>query len=205
MMRTRRWSKFTALAIVVMGASLASILTGLSGCGASSSNSIQVLPVSQDQHYSQTVGVEASWYVGYKDLKSLKVASTAAVVGTIAAVAGATVDTKTNSPSTDFTVSIETVVHDPHGRVRGATLLVHQTGGIVNDTLYQMSDDPLFRVGEHVVLFLHEYEPGKFFVEGGPTGRFEVRSGIVSAATTSGVTLPPSISVDDFLAQVRDE
>jgi predicted alpha/beta-hydrolase family hydrolase len=145
--------------------------------------------------------MEASWAVGYTDLKSLKAASDVAIEGTIAAVAGETV--AENIPFTDFTLSIHKVVYDPHGRIHGTTVLVHQTGGIVNNTLNENSDDQLFRVGEQVVLFLHEYDPGKYFVEGGPTGRFEVRSGIVSAASTDGMAVPPSTSIDAFLANVR--
>ena len=204
-MHTRQLSRFNGLALLVIGASLVGVLTGLSGCGeATSSNNAQTLPVSQDQHYSQKITLDASWSTGYKDLKSLKAASTVAVSGTIAAVASATRDTKTNIPYTDFTVSIDKVAHDPNGRVRGTSIMVHQTGGIVNGTLYQFDDDPLFQVGEHVVLFLHEYDPGKYFVEGGPTGRFEVRSGIVSAMSTRGVALAPSTGLDAFLADVRN-
>lgn len=203
-MRTRRLSRSNGLAVLVIGASLVGARTGLSGCGASSTGSVQTLPVSQDQHFSQKVAIDASWSMSYKDLKSLKAASTVVIEGKIVAVASATMDTATNIPYTDFTVSIDKDVYDPIGRVHGATALVHQTGGIVNNTLYQMDDDPLFQVDEHVVLFLHEYDLGKYYVVGGPTGRFEVRSGIVSAASASGVALPPSTSIDAFLAQVHD-
>lgn len=203
-MRTRRLSRSNGVALLAMGASLVGVVIGLSGCGAPSTSRVQTLPVSQGQHYSRQVSIDASWSMSYKDLKSLKAASTAVIEGSIGAVASATVDTATGIPYTDFALSIHNVVYDPHGHVQGATALVHQTGGIVNNTLYQMDDDPLFQVGEHVVLFLHEYAPGKYFVVGGPTGRFEVRSGIVSAASTHGVALPPSTSIDAFLAQVQD-
>lgn len=192
-----------ALALLVTGTSLIGALLGLSGCGGTTSSSTQGLPVSQDQHYSQIVSMDASWSVGYKDLKTLKAASTSIVAGTIAAVAGATLDTTTNIPYTDFTVALDTVVHDPKGRVHGMSVTVHQTGGIVNGVLYQIGDDPLFQIGEHVILFLHEYEPGKFFVVGGPTGRFKVNSDVVSAVTPLGVSVPAATSEAAFIAQIR--
>lgn len=203
-MRTRRLSRSNGLALLVIGASLVGVLVGFSGCGATAASSLQSLPVSQDQHYSHKAAMDASWSVSYTDLKSLKAASTVVIEGNIVAVASATLDTATNIPYTDFTVSIAKVVYDPQGHVHGAAAIVHQTGGIVNDTLHQIDDDPLFQVGEHVVLFLHEYDPGKYYVVGGPTGRFEVRSGVVSAASTRGVALPPSTSIDAFLTQVHD-
>jgi len=191
--------------LLVIGTILVGVVFSVSGCGATST-SVQTLPISQDQHYSQRVDMEASWAVGYKDLKSLKAASDIAIEGTIVAVADETLDTATSTmsiPYTDFTLSTHTVVYDPQGRIQGTTVLVHQTGGIVNNTLYQFIDDPLFQVGEQVVLFLHEYAPGKYFVEGGPTGRFEVRSGIVTAVSTFGLVLPPSTDLNTFLAQIH--
>jgi hypothetical protein len=192
------------LALLVMGTSLVGVLSGLSGCGAPSTGNVLAQAVSPDQQYSQTVALEASWSIGYHDLKSLKAASAVVIEGTISAVARVTLDTATNIPYTDFTVSIDKVVFDPQGRVHGATTIVHQTGGIVNGTLYQVDDDPLFQIGERVVLFLHEYDPGKYYVVGGPTGRFEVRLGIVSAASTGGVALLPSTTIDAFLVQVHN-
>lgn len=178
-------------------------VTGLGGCETTSTHSVQTLPVSQNQGYSQTATIDASWSVNYKDLKSLKAASTVVVEGKITAVAGETLDTATHIPFTDFTLSVDKAVYDPHGHVHGFRVIVHQTGGIVNNTLFQVDDDPLFQVGEQVVLFLHEYAPDMYFVVGGPTGRFEVRSGKVSAGGSTGVTLPSSTSLDAFLAQVN--
>ena len=46
-------------------------------------------------------------------------------------------------------------------------------------------DDPLMQVGDVLILFLHSGEhhgePGKYAVEGGPQGRFIVKSGRVFA------------------------
>ena len=50
-------------------------------------------------------------------------------------------------------------------------ILIHQTGA---QGKQEITDDPVFIVEDKYVLFLHEYEDGKYFVEGGPQGRFMV-------------------------------
>jgi hypothetical protein len=52
-------------------------------------------------------------------------------------------------------------------------VVIHQTGADGQEESI-IAQDPLFRPGEKYVLFLHEYEPGKTFVAGGPDGRFRV-------------------------------
>ena len=50
-------------------------------------------------------------------------------------------------------------------------ILIHQTGA---QGKQEVIDDPVFIVKDKCILFLHEYEDGKYFVEGGPQGRFMV-------------------------------
>ena len=47
----------------------------------------------------------------------------------------------------------------------------HQTGA---QGKQEITDDPVFIVEDKYILFLHEYEDGKYFVERGPQGRFMV-------------------------------
>lgn len=177
----RRYLIGLAVGIVLLGACI-----GLGGCG--------------DQGSSST-GIAASWAVGYHDLASLKKASDVAVAGSIAGIAGQTANGQI--PFTDFTFAIQQVIYDPHQMATGKTLLIHQTGGIVNGQTVSISDDPLFKVGEHDVLFLHQYSPGHFFVEGGPSGRFVVRNGLVSPISGEGVKLSGSVTEADFIAQIQ--
>jgi hypothetical protein len=59
------------------------------------------------------------------------------------------------------------------------TITVHQTGGTVGGETMTVWDDPPLRVGDALVLFLHEYEPGKYYIEAGPQGRFTIQDGLV--------------------------
>jgi hypothetical protein len=144
--------------------------------------------------------VEASWAHVYHDIGSLKKASDVAVDGSVAGIAGQT--GQDSIPFTDFTFTIQRVVYDPHQLATRNSLLIHQTGGTVNGQRVSLHDDPLFAVGEHDIVFLHQYSPGHYFVEGGPSGRFFVRNGLVSAINDEGVKLSGSVSEADFISQI---
>jgi hypothetical protein len=148
-----------------------------------------------------TTEMDASWAGSYRDLPSLKRASTAAVAGTVTAVAGSTVSN--GIPYTDFQLTVTRVAHDPQHRVTSRTVIVHQTGGMVKGHRFEIRDDPQLRVGERVVLFLKEYAPGRFSVVGGPQGRFETSAaGTVAPVNQHAMALPARPSVDQFLADV---
>ncbi|TES84429.1 MAG: hypothetical protein E3J92_01340 [Dehalococcoidia bacterium] len=69
--------------------------------------------------------------------------------------------------TTDFAFEIEQVL-----KGEGVEeILLHQTGAAGKQ---EISDDPLFEQGERCVLFLREYEAGKYCVLGGPQGRFMI-------------------------------
>ncbi len=88
---------------------------------------------SGNQPASQTTpnGMHASWAEWYSDLKSLKHASDISVVGSIVGIAQQTV--QDGIPYTDFTFHVSQVLYDPHHLVTGQTLLIHQTGGMLNN------------------------------------------------------------------------
>lgn len=63
----------------------------------------------------------------------------------------------------------------------GQDIVVRQTGGIQADGIaVEMRDDPLFAEGVEYLLFLKQ-DPatGKYFVAGGPDGRFVIRNGLI--------------------------
>lgn len=114
---------------------------------------------------------------------------------------------------TDITFALAAVPYDPHGRVSDAagnvtapSIVIHQTGGAVKDQVFEVGDDPLFKVGEEVVLFVHEYDPtnapGYFYVIGGPQGRFRVANGKVASINDEGIKLAPK-PLADFLDDIR--
>jgi len=153
-------------------------------------------------HPAKTVTYGASWAITYNDLKSLKQAADLGVIGAITKASAVTTD-QSKHVFTDFVFTVKTTLLDPGRRLSGASIIVHQTGGVVGSTLYQMEDDPLFEIGEQAVLFLHEYSPGHYFVVGGPSGRFVVQNGVVSPINDEGIALGKSPTEAAFIAMVQ--
>lgn len=149
------------------------------------------------------VGVAVSWTKGYSSLKGLKQDADLGVQGHFTAV----VDTPTDSSAlvyTDFTFTITRVLWDPHHQISGSTsITIRQTGGCTGGTLYRVDDDPLFQVGEEAILFLHQFSPGQYNVIGGPSGRFEVRNGLVQPVNDEGVKLPSDLTEQQFYTLLR--
>jgi len=75
---------------------------------------------------------------------------------------------------TNFTVKVNAILS---GDTEGETVQVHRTGGLINNKLYLQEEDPLPIIGDRCILFLHEFEPGNYFVVGGPQGRFPIMNG----------------------------
>ena len=148
----------------------------------------------------KVVSMDASWAEAYQSMSALKAHTDVAVEGTITAASLDPQASSTDVPFTDFQFTVGSTFFDPHNRIvaaasKPAVLTIHQTGGLVNGTIFQVDDDPLFQVGQRYVLFLREYSPGHYLVVGGPTGRFAVAaSGAVTPIVSDGVkftgTLP---------------
>jgi hypothetical protein len=155
--------------------------------------------------------MEASWAMGYKSLKELKRAAAMdlAVQGTFTAIQSTEGQASSGGSNgllaTDFSFMISKVLLDPHHALKTspASIIIHQTGGRSGGTLHQVCDDPLFRVGEEAILFLHQFSPGHYFVIGGPSGRFEVDNGRVQPVNNEGVKLSPGLTVQQFYALLQ--
>lgn len=155
-----------------------------------------------------TSNLDASWTKLYHDIPSLKQASDVAVDGTITAVIRQTVDQ--NIPYTDFRFQIAQTLSDPRHLLTGSDIIIHQTGGPVTENIQgkativhmQVGDDPLMQAGDHLMLFLHQYAPGYYFVVGGPSGRFVVRGGAVYPINGEGVQLSGSPTETQFASSV---
>lgn len=150
-------------------------------------------------HRAQKRIIDASWAETYPTVPELKKHSDLAVMGTVTSVLGHVTDSA-GVQYTDFGVTVQRVLSDPQHLVSGGSVVrVHQTGGISGNITEEISDDPLFVVGESTVLFLVQYDPGLFRVAGGPTGRFTVFDGQVRAKSRDGLQFSGSV---DALAQV---
>jgi hypothetical protein len=87
-------------------------------------------------------------------------------------------------------------------------VVITQTGADGKD---EIKDDPLFKSGEGYLLFLHEYEPGKYFVTGGPQGRYKIIGGKVYSMNhllPSETYFPPEglnmdgVLINDFVESI---
>lgn len=147
--------------------------------------------------------MDASWAATYRTVPTLRAASDLVVAATIGRIVNVTPSSLRNPPFTDYAVMISTVVWDPKHLLTGQTIMLHQTGAIVGNARYEMGDDPLFNPGEQVVLFLHQFAPGQYFVVGGPTGRFRVQAGLVYPTGDEGVRLPAGTTESEFITTIR--
>lgn len=140
------------------------------------------------------VAVTATVTKRYASLRVIKISGpgSAPVETTIPASTtsgGRGADSNSGYVTTDYDLSVNQVVFSKKNiTIENNVVRLKQTGGIgSNDTLYETVDDPLFKIGEQVVVFLIQYAPGKFMVSGGPSGRFSVSDGKVSAVVKDGV------------------
>jgi hypothetical protein len=150
---------------------------------------------------TQACTLEVSWAMGYNNLSSLKKASDLAVVGAIVGINSVKEDPP-GIPSTLFVFRVSQVLWNPHHLTSLATVLVNQTGGIVNNRRCTVSDDPLFQVGEQAVLFLHQYSSGHYFVNGGPSGRFSLQRGMVKPINNEGIQFA-ALPLAAFITKVQ--
>lgn len=117
----------------------------------------------------------ASWAEGYGSIQEMSSASALVVVGR---VEGSKQEERQMSggplPFTDFEVVVDRTLKG--GLAAGAHITVHQTGGIQPDgSTMEIFDDPLFATGSQYLLFLkRDQATGRYFVAGGPEGRFVV-------------------------------
>jgi len=122
-----------------------------------------------------TTEVDVSWAKGYAGIEDLSAESDLIAVGTVKKIVEVTDDVVGEDRRgpiilyfTDFAFSVERVLKGPQG-IR--EVIVHQTGAAGRE---EIRDDPLLECGDKCVLFLHEYETGKYYILGGPQGRFQI-------------------------------
>lgn len=149
------------------------------------------------------VPMTASWATAYTSFAALKANADVAVDGTITRIAGVTDQTPRNPASTDYVLRLQTVGYDPKHLIQSSEIVIHQTGGVIGGHRYEVTDDPLFQVGEHVILYLKQYGPDHYYVIGGPTGRFKVEGGSLRPMAQDGVRLVSPMSEAGWLATLR--
>lgn len=117
----------------------------------------------------------AQWYANLSSMtKSVDVIAVGQVVGVNRTITG-------GLPFTDFDVKLLNVIK-PVG-FQAPFLTVRQTGINQSGKVFQVEDDPLFKINQTYVFFLFHARtsgrvvvPGLYYVAAGPEGRFVVNS-----------------------------
>lgn len=141
-------------------------------------------PIAGYQHVMSS----PSWALWFTKLPDLAARSDLALSGTVTKiidVANIGSDPTSGILQTTYQFAVDRVlVGDKAGVIR-----VSQSGGVDNQQkiVMDVDDDPRFAVGETAVLFLTEVTPGLYAVQGGPSGRFRLHDGLVSAVAANGV------------------
>lgn len=113
-----------------------------------------------------------SWALGFQDVPRMAQRADAVVIGH---TTKRSQFAQNGLTFTDFQVAVTEVM-------KGAPttpITVVQTGGVADDgTTIDIDDDPLLESGVDYLFFLaYDAATGRYFVEGGPDGRFVVSSG----------------------------
>lgn len=158
--------------------------------------------------------IQVSWAYAYGSFEELSKASDLIAVGRIEKIDSVTsvpvgLKTEEGEPRIYFTqylFKIETVLKGE----KVEQVIVNQTGA-GNEQI--VTDDPLYSVGETYVMFLREYEPGKYYTLGGPQGRYLIGDeGTISSMNriyADQVIIPMALDIenwpkDSFIKTIAD-
>jgi len=137
-----------------------------------------------------THGSSASWAEWYSSLEALRQHTDFVVLGSVSSVVAS--DTKP-IPSTTVGVAVRTVLwqRDPKRTLPDTVQFQHNP---------ELKDDPAVPPDATIIVCLTEFSPGAYRVTGGPSGRFEVKDGKVTAVVPNGVELGADVNVQTFRA-----
>ena len=164
-----------------------------------------VLATTQASADSSIVHLSPGYAVWYFDLGSLKQDAELAILGTVSKVNSGVLEPA--YATTTSVITIDTVLLNPKNLAKDASSIeVKQVGGTVGKTTYRNEDDPIFTQGEQVILFLKvEADKPIYHVIGGPSGRFEVKNGMVTPAIPGGVKFDGPKTLSDFIADIKNQ
>jgi len=163
-----------------------------------SAAAIAVAAVSAGCGSSSTEHTEASYAAHYNTVAELQAHSTLVIEATAKDMSHTHREGGPQKGAsvllTDSVVTINRVLYDPQhqvsdatGKITAPTVVVYQTGGGTGADS-AIEDDPIFKKGEHMVLFLRDGSTPQHYVEvGGPNGRYTVTNGKVAPFNATSV------------------
>jgi len=215
-----------AACVAVLAGSVVGCAANATPAASSPTADQRTAPISTHVKIPTHVKIDASWATYYTGLRELRMSADLIVLATVVRQQTSLVNMKVAGESagapasevrtpasavaansngyltTDFELTVQGVLANVKGLPTSGGLVVTQTGGIdAAGTVYETDDDPLFKVGDKVVLFLIQYAPGNYKASGGPSGRFSAAGGIVNAIVKNGVAIN-NVPITQFIANV---
>ncbi len=155
--------------------------------------------------------IQASWSYAYSDVQELADKSDLIIKGKV--ISSVTLENEFSNNDLIFTSHTVEVIEVVKGYVETKNIEIYQTGGETKNVFSSVVDDPLFKEGDIMVLFLRKSDTvvNRYIVLGGPQGRFMVNDDAVysmseyldqSDSITSRMKTN-GISYADFINQIK--
>ena len=136
----------------------------------------------KDDIAPENVYMHASWSEYYEDMDDLSAESDVIAVIEVKGIQKQYL--VGNIPMTNFSA----VVTNPiHGVDNSEEIVIVQTGGIVDNQLIQIADDPLMKEGEQYLIFGEINDLGTITILGGPQGRYSYSNGKITNMFTAEI------------------
>lgn len=123
------------------------------------------------------VYINASWSYNYGDVQELAENSDI-VARVIVKSNGVANDSGLQVPETNYDVE---VVENILGGKEGDVITLQMTGGIKQDCIYEVIDDPLMKKGEEYIIFARKTKSGEYITLSGSQGRMEYKDNRINS------------------------
>lgn len=134
-----------------------------------------------DKTKYEKVFLNASWSYNYSDIEELTESSDLIAL----------IDVKSENLSSELQAGIPmstytaNVSESVYGCENGENVDIVMTGGITNNKLYEIKDDPLMNEGDQYLIFATKNYDGTYTILSGSQGRFSFENGKISSLNES--------------------
>lgn len=140
--------------------------------------------LNRNEQKSEKVLINASWSYSYADVGELSVNSDCIAI--IEVKDNGTTDINNIVPETLFSVEVKRPIYNCE---TGDKLSVYMTGGIKDNKIFEIADDPLMKKGDQYLIFAKKNKDGSITALSGPQGRMLYRNGKISSLNGSTIKL----------------